>query len=255
MHPVLFKIGPITIYTYGVFVFLGVISVYWLSLREAQGSKIDKEKFSNLFFWTVISGFIGARLLYVLLEWRWFIKHPFEVIFSSSGFVFYGGIIGGVIAFCIFVRKYGWSLKKIADIVGVYIPCGHAIGRLGCFYYGCCYGKPTNSWIGILFPPESPAGMLREKVIPTQLISSFFLLLIFIFLIILKKYKKFDGQIILSYFILYGIFRFIIEFFRGDPRGFIGIFSLSQWLSIIIIAIAFCLWVKSYKIAQRKFLL
>ncbi len=244
MHPVLFKIGPITIYTYGVFVFLGVITTYWFSLKEAKKLRLDDNKFSSLFFWTVIWGFIGARLLYVVVEWKWFLEHPFNTLFSRSGFVFYGGIITGFVVFCILNRRYEWDFRRIADIVGGYIPLGHAIGRLGCFSYGCCYGKPTTSWVGILFPPSSPAGMVGEPVIPTQLISSFFLFLIFIVLTLFKKHKRFDGQIMLLYFILYGVFRFIIEFFRGDPRGFIGILSTSQWLSLLVVVFSFFMWVK-----------
>ncbi|OQX88164.1 MAG: hypothetical protein B6D55_01260 [Candidatus Omnitrophica bacterium 4484_70.2] len=124
------------------------------------------------------------------------------------------------------------------------MPLGHSLGRWGCFFNGCCYGKPTTSWIGVKFPPDSPAGILGEKVIPTQLISLFFLLVIFFILLNLRKRKKFKGEIFLSYLILYGIFRFIIEFFRGDPRGYIFIFSTSQFISLIVVAIGISMWKK-----------
>jgi len=242
MHPILFKIGPLTIYTYGTFVFLGVAVAYWLSIRDAARLGLDRDKFSNLFFWTVIFAFLGARVLYTIVEWRVFIIHPFSVIFSRSGFVFYGGVIGGFIAFCAIIKRYRWSFLNLADIVSLYIPLGHAFGRMGCFSYGCCYGRPTNSWIGMLFPPASPAGTVGVKVIPTQIISAFFLIIIFLLLLYARRRKKFEGQILVSYLFLYGMFRFIIEFLRGDPRGYLWIFSTSQWISIIVVVIAILSW-------------
>ncbi|OPX30952.1 MAG: prolipoprotein diacylglyceryl transferase [Candidatus Omnitrophica bacterium 4484_171] len=241
MHPILFKIGPLTVYTYGTFVFMGVAAAYWLSVRDAARLGLDKDKFSNLFFWTVIFAFLGARLLYIIVEWKLFIAHPFYVAFSRSGFVFYGGIIGGFIASCVIIKKYKWDFLKAADIIFLYVPLGHAFGRMGCFSYGCCYGKPTNSWIGMLFPPASPAGAAGVKVIPTQIISAFFLIIIFLLLLYVRRKKKFEGQVFISYFFLYGTFRFIIEFFRGDPRGYLWIFSTSQWISIIAIITAIIL--------------
>ncbi|MCM8773656.1 MAG: prolipoprotein diacylglyceryl transferase [Candidatus Omnitrophica bacterium] len=237
MHPILFKAGPITIYTYGVLVFLGVIITYWLCLKEAAKEKIDKEVFSHIFFWAIIFGFLGARLLYIVLEWRLFLEEPLSFIFSRSGFVFYGGLISGISALWFLVKKFKLHFLKITDILAFYLPLGHFFGRLGCFSYGCCYGKPTNSWIGIKFPPNSPAGLLGTKVIPTQLIEAFSLLIIFFILQYSKKKKKFNGQITIVYLTLYSIFRFFIEFFRGDYRGGIGIFSTSQIISIITILI------------------
>jgi len=252
MYPVLFKLGPLTIYTYGFFVLLGVIITYWLSLKETAWQGIDKNSFSNLFFWTIIFSFVGARFLYIVVEWRIFVEYPLRVVLGRSGFVFYGGVIGGLLALYVLVKKYNLKFLKVADILALYIPLGHAIGRIGCFCYGCCYGRPTDSWIGIQFPPHSPAGILGTKVIPTQLISLFFLLIIFFILLNIKRRKKFNGQIFLSYLVIYGIFRFIIEFFRGDPRGYIWIFSTSQWISIIVVVLSVYYWLRSRKTLHRE---
>jgi len=242
MHPSLFKIGPITIYTYGFFVFLGVISGYLVAAREAKRCGIDKNIFSNIAFWTLIWSFLGAKLLYILVEFKYFLKNPLSVI--RSGFAFYGGIIAGAIALYLLTKKYKIKFMLFADIVAIAIPLGHALGRLGCFFYGCCYGKSTSSFIGILFPPDSPAGYLGVKVIPTQLISSFFLFLLFFSLLALRKKKKFDGQIALYYIVFYSIFRFIIEFFRGDPRGMILFLSTSQFISLILIMVSIFFWAR-----------
>jgi phosphatidylglycerol:prolipoprotein diacylglycerol transferase len=241
MHPVLFKVGPVTIYTYGVLVFLGVLVGYLFALREAKRKGIDSKIFSDIIFWSLVSGFLGARVFYILVEFKQFIYHPITVGLGRGGFVFYGGVIFGLLLFYLLAKKHRLDFLKLADVATLAIPLGHAIGRLGCFFYGCCYGKPTSSWIGIKFPPNSPAGLLGEKVIPTQLISSFFLLVIFFILLLIRRKQKFRGQVVFSYFILYGIFRFIIEFYRADPRGVIGIFSTSQIIALIIVPVSiFC---------------
>lgn len=235
MHPVLFQLGPITIYTYGFFVFLGVLASYLVCRKQAKNNAIDLNIFSDIFFWTLIFAFIGARILYLLIEWEIFLENPLGAIFSRSGFVFYGGIIGGVISAIIIARRKKIDFLKLADIFAIGIPLGHSLGRLGCFFYGCCYGKPSDAFYALLFPVGSPAGSLGVKVIPTQLISAFALFLIFFLLLVVSKYKKFNGQILVSYLFIYGIFRFLIEFLRGDPRGEVFMLSTSQIVAVITV--------------------
>ncbi|MBP7088024.1 MAG: prolipoprotein diacylglyceryl transferase [Candidatus Omnitrophica bacterium] len=242
MHPVLFQLGPITIYTYGFFVFLGVLSAYLVCRKQAKNNAIDLNIFSDIFFWTLIFAFIGARILYLFVEWEIFLENPLGAIFSRSGFVFYGGIIGGVASAIIIARRKKIDFFKLADIFAVGIPLGHSLGRLGCFFYGCCYGKPSEAFYALLFPAGSPAGGLGVKVIPTQLISAFALFLIFFLLLVISKHKKFNGQILVSYLFIYGIFRFLIEFLRGDPRGEVFMFSTSQIVSIITVIVSIILF-------------
>lgn len=247
MYPILFKLGPLTIYTYGFFIFLGVALGFSLSVRLAKKLDFDSKIFSDLIFWSILGGFLGARILYIIIEWRWFFDSPIQVAFSRSGFVFYGGAIGGLIIFYFLTKKYKLNFLKSADIVSLHVPLAHAFGRVGCFFYGCCYGAPTNSFIGILFPEDSPAGYLKCKVLPTQLISALALFLIFFILTLINKKKKFDGQIMFSYFLFYGIFRFIIEFFRVDPRGAIFIFSTSQVIALFFVLIGVFFLIKNKK--------
>ncbi len=238
MHPVLFKIGPVTIYTYGVLVFIGVMVGYFVSLKEARRVGIEDKTFSDIIFWSIIFSFVGARILYILVEFKAFLKDPLHIGLGRSGFVFYGGLIGGILTFIFLSKKYNQNFLKLADVAAIGIPLGHSIGRLGCFFYGCCYGKPTEAFWGIRFPPDSPAGMLGTKVIPTQLISSFSLFAIFLILLGKRKKKRFEGEIFLTYLIIYGSFRFFIEFLRGDERGYIGMFSVSQFISLVVVAIS-----------------
>jgi phosphatidylglycerol:prolipoprotein diacylglycerol transferase len=239
MHPVLFKIGPITIYTYGFFVFLGVLVGYYLSLRRAHQQKINSKNFSDLIFWSIIIAFLGARLFFIFTQWRLFIHDPFTILFSRSGFVFYGGVIFGGAAFYLISRRKKIPFLPAADILTLYLPLAHALGRIGCFFYGCCYGLPTDSVIGLKFMPPAPAAFVRGPVIPTQIISAFFLVVIFCIIRLIAEHKKWPGQVVFWYVLLYSFFRFIIEFFRGDPRGFFYILSTSQWVSLVLLVSLF----------------
>lgn len=243
MHPILFKLGPINIYTYGVFVAIGVILGYFAALSQAKREKVDIQVFSDIIFWTLIISFIGARVFYLLVEFKSFLASPWAMLFSRSGFVFYGGLLSGAVYLYLRVRKHN-NFLKFYDSLILGLPLGHSFGRLGCFFYGCCYGRPTDSFIGILFPSDSPAGALGTKVIPIQLFSAAGLLLIFFALRVIAARKKFDGQLFLSYLIIYGVFRFIIEIFRGDPRGTIFYLPTSQFVAVIMVLIGGLLWFK-----------
>jgi phosphatidylglycerol:prolipoprotein diacylglycerol transferase len=242
MHPILFKIGSFTIYTYGFLVFVGVLSAYFFCLKQSGRENISKNVFSDIIFWTLIFSFIGARVFYIFTDFENFLRSPFEMLLSRSGFVFYGGVIFGIIALFILARLHKINFLKLADIIVLGVPLAHAFGRLGCFFYGCCYGRPTNSFLGVLFPKESPAGAFGVCVIPTQLIEAFFLLLLFLTLLFVKKHKKFNGQLLVFYLIAYSIIRFVIEFFRGDPRGNVFFLSLSQFISLCFLAFGIFLY-------------
>ncbi|MCF7908692.1 MAG: prolipoprotein diacylglyceryl transferase [Candidatus Omnitrophica bacterium] len=247
MFPILFKIGPLTIYTYGFFVFLGVLCGYFACSSQAKKEGIAKDEFSDIFFWVIVFSFLGAKLLYLLIEWRYFLKNPLALI--RSGFIFYGGIIAGLATVYFLAKRYKIKFLKLIDSIVIGIPLAHALGRLGCFFYGCCYGKPTKLWCGISFPKESPAGLSGLKVIPIQLVSVVSLVIIFLILLRIAKKKRFSGEIFLSYGFIYGIFRFVVEFFRGDPRGEIIFLSTSQLISLLVISLSgflFYRWRRNY---------
>lgn len=235
MHPVLFKIGFLTVYTYGLFVFLGILAGYLFSLKEASLYKIPKEVISDLVFWTIVVGFLSSRLGYIIINWDYFLIQPLQFIFSSGGFNFYAGFLGGLIFLTFFLKKKKIPLLKTLDLLSPSLALGHSLGRIGCFFYGCCYGRPTESFWGVQFPASSPAGALGVRVIPTQLISSFFLLIIFMVLLLIRDRKPPGGRVFFSYLILYGVFRFIIEFYRGDCVYYFLNLSLAQWFSLGLI--------------------
>ncbi len=231
MYPILFKIGPVTIYTYGFMLAVGFAVGMWLALKQAKQEKISPAKLIDLFLWIIISAFVGARIGYIFTQWNYFLNHPFRTFFARHGFAFYGGFITAFLVGIWYVKKSRLDLWRVADILAPSIAIGYSIGRLGCFFYGCCFGMPTNSWIGISFPEDSPAGLLGVPVIPTQLISSLVSVSIFCVLIIVRRYRKFIGEIFWLYVILYSVSRFAIEFFRYDSWGRVWIFSLVQLIS------------------------
>lgn len=249
MHPVLFKIGTIKIYSYGVFVFGGVVAGYLVFSYFLKKERFDKKIIQDLFFYMIIGGFVGARILYILINLDYFFASPLKTLFGRSGFVFYGGILGGILSLFLYSSKNRLCVWKVLDVCSVSILIGHSIGRIGCFMNGCCFGIPNPRW-GIEFSPQSFAGMFypHQKIIPTQLISSISLFIFFLIFIYLYRHRKFEGQIFCLYLVVYGVFRFLIEFLRGDPRPFIGGLSLFQWMSLGLILAGTSLYIlKSFK--------
>jgi len=232
VHPILFKIGPITIYSYGVMLTLAFGVGIYLARERALIVGISTKIIMDLGVYVLISSIIGARLLYVLTNLNEYKAHPLEAIFSRYGFVFYGGLILATTVGIWYLRRQKLPVWEIADISAPSIAIGQAIGRIGCFLNGCCYGKPTTLPWGVMLLGKNPLEM--TPIHPTQLYSSVSDLIIFVILSCLWKRKKFDGQVFLSYLILYSIARFIIEIYRGDnPYIFLHL-TLSQIISIFI---------------------
>lgn len=237
MYPILFKIGPVTLHTYGVFVALGFIVGIALALHLGGKQGIAKEKILDIGFYTLISAIVGSRVFFVLIEYEYFIKNPLDIFkLWEGGLVFFGGLLFAILVLLIYFKKNALPLGKTSDLFAPSIAIGHAIGRLGCFSAGCCYGKPTDLPWGVTFADPHTLAIRGIPLHPTQLYESFAEFGIFIFLMFLRKHKRFDGQVIWMYVLMYSIARFIIEFFRGDPaRAFIyNGFSVAQGISVIL---------------------
>ncbi|MBU4484127.1 prolipoprotein diacylglyceryl transferase [bacterium] len=245
MYPDLLKIPffeSLYIHTYGAMVALaflaGTIWVYYESKRLGQ----DPDKGLDLVFYILIAAILGSRVLHVLVSERdLFLQNPLMILDVRSGLVFYGGVIGAVLAGWIYIRKHKLNFWLYVDIFAPGVPLGHMFGRIGCLSAGCCYGKAILEphWWTIIFPPHehcfAPVGI---PLFPTQIVSSLANLCIFLGLFFLRKHKRFSGQMIATYMIVYGTFRIIIEEFRGDSvRGFIfdGLLSTSQFIAILMV--------------------
>jgi len=250
--PRLFHIGNFSLPTYGLLVSIGVLTGLWISVRNSEKQGIDPEHAWNFGILVVLAGIIGAKALYILVDWTYYSSHPRE-IFSfatlQAGGVFSGGLIAAFIAAAWYIRKHDMPALATCDAFAPGLAMGHAIGRVGCFAAGCCYGKPTNHFWGVTF--TNPLAQLwvgtplNEALEPTQLIESAAELLIFAILTWLLHRKKFDGQVFGTYLFLYGIARYFIEFLRGDPgRGsvFGGIMSGTQLIAIGLVIMGGAIW-------------
>ncbi|MBI5573200.1 MAG: prolipoprotein diacylglyceryl transferase [Elusimicrobia bacterium] len=245
MYPTLFKIGFLEIHTYGVFVALGFFVGFRTLLFYGRKSNISSEIIESLTFLVFIFSLIGARFFYVLISWQEFADNPLDILkIWQGGLVFWGGFLGGAITGIIFSLKHKIPLWKLADVFAPALAIGHALGRIGCFFAGCCYGRITDSFLGVVFPENclAPTGI---KLIPTQILSSGLLFILFLILVIFWKRKKFDGQIFLTYTVLFSAGRFLIEFLRGDFRGnlILGI-TPTQIVSIMIFIVSIIAWKK-----------
>ncbi len=221
MHPVLFKIGPLTIYTYGFFSALALLTALWFVLYQAKKQELPSEPLLNLFFYSIIAGLVGSRLFYVVLYFPLFRDDPLEIFkLWKGGLVFYGGFLAGFAFVLIYVRQQKLPLGKIMDIIAVGTPLAHSVARIGCFFAGCCYGKSCSlPWAVTFTNKDSLAWPLHTPLHPTQLYSSAGNFLIFLVLLLMHRSGKFSGRMIFFYLLLYGLSRSFIELFRGDERG------------------------------------
>lgn len=222
----------ITIYSYGLMLAIGVILCTFLLVNDARREKIRAEIIFDLVFWAVVGGIIGARLFYILLNYSYFIEHSEEIIMiQNGGLAWQGGLILGAVMTVSFIRKRKLFLPAILDLLAPYLALGQAIGRVGCFLNGCCFGKPVE-W-GIYFPVHD------AYLHPTQLYLSGGLLIIFL---ILKRYQRsseIPGLVFASYLILASCLRFGVEFFRADHEVlFLGL-SIYQYVCFGVLMSAF----------------
>ncbi|MFO7913612.1 MAG: prolipoprotein diacylglyceryl transferase [Desulfotignum sp.] len=247
MHPILFTFGSFSLYTYGLFLALGFMAAVWFSKRNARFYDIKPDDISDLFFVVLVCGLLGARLLYVLINIEEFQSNLLDIVkIWKGGLVFFGGFIGGVAGSVVLIRMKKLSFFKTADSISPGVALGHAIGRLGCFFAGCCYGRQCDLPFAVKFTHPDSLAPLHMFLHPTQIYMAASNLALFFILIWIQKHKRFHGMVFLSYVMIYSVFRFIIEFFRGDFRGdfFFDFFSMSQGIGIVVFFIALAVMVK-----------
>jgi phosphatidylglycerol---prolipoprotein diacylglyceryl transferase len=250
--PRLFHFGNFSLPTYGLLVSIGVLLGLWISVRNSAKRGINPDDSWNLGILVVLCGIVGAKALYILVDWGYYTSHPNE-IFSlgtlQAGGVFSGGLIAAFAAAAWYIRKHHMPALGTADAFAPGLAIGHAIGRVGCFAAGCCWGKPTHAFWGVTFTnplAHSWVGTpLGEALEPTQLFESAVELANFFILAWMFKHKKFEGQVISAYLILYGVARYFLEYLRDDPgRGsvFGGIMTGTQLISICLVIAGGVIW-------------
>jgi phosphatidylglycerol:prolipoprotein diacylglycerol transferase len=225
MLPEICRIGPFTIYAYGLALVLAFFVCAILSSLQAKREGQDAEQIFNLLFFVFISGIIGSRVFYVLNNAVFYLHNPLEIIMlQHGGLAWFGGLILGSAAAIFFIKQHKMNLLKTLDLLAPFIALGQAIGRIGCLLNGCCYGRESE--FGLYFK------VFDQVLIPTQLYSSLLLLLIFVILRFRQDAKHLPGEIFTGYLFLYSLKRFFIEFLRNDsPKSFYGL-TLFQLLSL-----------------------
>lgn len=252
MHPRLFSLppfelfghqfGPLTLHTYGFLLAVAFVAGLWVANRQARRAGLDSARITDMAVYVLIGGLVGAKLLLVVVEWPYYARNPRELLsVIQSGGVFYGGLLGALPVAWWYARRHQLDGWRTADVLAPGVALGQAIGRLGCFSAGCCYGRPTDVPWGIAFrDPYATRAVgtpLDIPLHPTQIYEALAVGLIFLGLLWLARRKRFHGQVTLVYLFLYAAFRFVIEFYRGDAaRGVVlgGRLSTSQFIAILL---------------------
>lgn len=258
MHPLLFKVpevipllGGYEFRVYGLMVALGFLAALFYVKHETKRLGLESKKFFDVFFYMAIYGMLGARLFYMINSvGSDFWTEPFRFFrVWEGGLVFQGGVIGALVIFIFYTRRHRMPFFATADLFAPALALGHVLGRIGCFFAGCCYGAQCSSdfLFAVVFPHDrlsvAPPGI---PLYPVQLFESFGELLIFGFLFYYRKRKPFDGAVFLAYVIIYSVLRGVLEIYRGDQiRGFViePYLSSGQFISLIAIIVSLFLWV------------
>ncbi|MCB9800091.1 MAG: prolipoprotein diacylglyceryl transferase [Candidatus Omnitrophica bacterium] len=245
MRPVLFSFGKIQIYTYGTLIAAGVMCALFLMSRQARKTGFpETDKVFDLVFMAIISGFLGARIAYVIENFDWYRTHLLEIpAVWQGGLIFYGGLFAGLAVLIGYFRFQKIPVLKGFDFLVPYVALVHFFGRLGCFFNGCCYGKACHSEILLRWFSHRP--LLH----PAQIYEAVYDLGLFFFLRDCYSRRRFDGEITAQYFALYALGRFVIEFFRDGNSGW-GVFTWNQWASLLILFV--CLMILLVKIREGK---
>ena len=262
MHPELFRIGPFAVHSYGVMLAISFILGIFVAVRKGEQRGIKGEEIINLSFIIIISSIIGARLFYVLFhlgefKGRWiytFWPVQEDGSVGLGGLILLGGFILAFLSSVIYVIHKKLNFWKLADSLAPGLAIGIFITRIGCFLNGCCFGKACDLPWAVVFPSNSPAGSVMGNISihPTQLYSALYGLIIFIVLILLERWKLFDGLLIGVFLILYGISRFIVDFFRyyESQMFVVGGLEFNQLVSLLMFVVGIVMIIYKWRTSK-----
>jgi phosphatidylglycerol---prolipoprotein diacylglyceryl transferase len=247
MYPTLVKIGNFELTSFGVMMAAAFFVAGWILSREFRRRSIPDDYAWSVVVYAAIGGILGAKIYYAILYRSW------DALFSRAGLVWYGGLIGGLLAVTWYLKNQRINWFVAADAVAPALALGYGVGRVGCFLVGDDYGRPTDSWVGIAFPeglPPTTAYYLREfgadvdptlpgdtllKVHPTQLYEVGGALLIYFVLTWLVRRRPASGMVFGVFLVLFGIERFLVEILRAKDDRFIGMFTVAQLISVVLV--------------------
>ena len=246
-NPVCFRIGPLPVHWYGLFLAAGFLAALATWVRLGRGERRDMAFCTDLLLWIMVAGIVGARLAYVISDLPEYLKNPVSILrVDQGGLIYYGGFLSSAAAVAVFARKHKVSALRLGDLVVTALPLAHALGRIGCFVNGCCYGKPWDGPLGVSYPAESAPwwGQVYAQLItrysprslpvhPVQLYEAAFNVALYAFLVFAYKQRWKDGVVVALYAILYPAWRLWVETLRGDERMQRMGLDVAQWLSLL----------------------
>lgn len=257
MHSELIRLGPIVIHSYGACLALAILLCYFILVRLGRPLGYSSDFVSSLLTVLIVSGLIGARIFYVAEHWSYYSEHLSEIVkVWEGGLMFYGGLLCSAASLVVFIHFQKKPIAEVLDIVVTALPVSHAVGRIGCFLNGCCYGRTSSCSIAVTYPRGSipwteqlqnkiitPDAICSAAVLPTQLIEAALNGAIFVILLLLLRRKRKPGEQIAAYMMLYAAARFIVEYSRADERLYFGPLSISQTISIALFTVGMILMI------------
>lgn len=262
MFPTLLRVGNFEITTFGLMMFVAFVVGGWILTKQFRRYGLSEDLASSIVMAAAIGGILGAKIYYAILFRDW------HLLFDRAGLVWYGGMIGGMLACSWLLLKKRVNYFTAIDAMAPAMAIGYALGRIGCFLVGDDYGRPTNSWIGIAFPKGSPpttAESLRQfgvhvdasippdqvlRVYPTQLFESAAAFIIFFILMAYSRRPRANGRAAGLLLILFGIERFLVEIVRAKDDRFLGPFTIAQLISALALILGVFLLVRKDRVIE-----
>ena len=234
MNPICCHVGGLPVYWYGVFMAMAFLAgmTHWSLVGRREGRTWTFA--SDLGFWIMVSGILGARIAYVASNWDFYAASPVEIVrVDRGGLVFYGGFLGAGVGIAIFARLRRERLLPLLDFIITAIPLGHALGRVGCYLNGCCYGQAWEGWGAVRVE-----GLNRY---PVQLYEAVANLLIYVLVLAKYRLRRREGDALCLYLLVYPVTRFLLEFLRGDGELQWMNLTVAQWISMVLFSIGLVL--------------
>jgi phosphatidylglycerol---prolipoprotein diacylglyceryl transferase len=250
VYPELFSLGPVTVYTYGVLLAASYLLGLRLAMWRAKARGLDANRVLDLGIYIIIAALVGAKLMLLVVDFDQFRRSPAEIwSLARSGGVFYGGLILAVLVAFWYIAKHKLPFWTTCDVFAPGIALGYVTGRLGCLAAGCCYGRPTDvPWAITFTNPLAASNVgtpLGVPLHPTQIYEAAAALVILMVLLATEKKRRyFPGRTFWLYMLLYAVSRYVIEIYRGDPRGMVAGISTSQFISLVLapLSIGMLVW-------------
>jgi phosphatidylglycerol---prolipoprotein diacylglyceryl transferase len=255
MYPILLQLGSVKVYGYGFSIMIGALLAYYYALQQSKKIAVSQDTVSEMAILIIASAVVGGKVFLWFANWDYYIHNPSKMFeLSGSGFVFYGSFIFCILSLLVFLRIKRIAYAPMFDILAISTALVHGFGKIGCLLAGCCYGKICSPALGIVYHNQlSQAEPLNTPLYPVPILDAIIILGAALLMYGYQKRQRFKGELMLIYVFVYGTGRFFTEFLRGDEsRGYLGLLSQSQWVSIGLIIVAGLVYAMMLKKVKTK---